>query len=96
MLAFLRITDLLAMLGTQCMTFNTPAKADERLIANWQKYADRFITSDGRVVDNANHNVSHSEGQGYAMLLAERLDDRNIPIRFARQRAQMLKRRKDP
>ena len=57
------------------MTLNTPANADERLIANWRTYADRFISSDGRVVDNANHNVSHSEGQGYAMLLAERLND---------------------
>jgi endoglucanase len=76
MLAFSRIASLLALLGTQCTTFNTPAKADERLLANWRTYVDRFITSDGRVVDNANHGISHSEGQGYAMLLAERLDER--------------------
>jgi endoglucanase len=42
----------------------------------WSQYKDRFVTSEGRVVDNANGGISHSEGQGYAMLIAERLDDR--------------------
>ena len=31
----------------------------------WQAYKRAFITDGGRVVDNANGNVSHSEGQGY-------------------------------
>jgi endoglucanase len=31
---------------------------------------------EGRIVDNANGGISHSEGQGYAMLIAERLNDR--------------------
>jgi endoglucanase len=73
----LRIVSLFALLGTQCAMFEMPASADERLIANWRTYADRFISADGRVIDNANGNVSHSEGQGYGMLLAERLDDRD-------------------
>jgi len=34
------------------------------------------VTSEGRVVDNANGDISHSEGQGYVMLIAERLEDR--------------------
>jgi endoglucanase len=75
--ALLRIVSLFALLGTQCAMCEVPASADERLVASWRTYADRFITADGRVVDNANGNVSHSEGQGYAMLLAERLDDRD-------------------
>jgi endoglucanase len=65
------------VLGTQWAMSEMPVRADERLITSWRIYADRFITADGRVVDNANGNVSHSEGQGYAMLLAERLDDRD-------------------
>jgi endoglucanase len=73
----LRIVSLFALLGTQCAMFEMPASADERLIASWRTYADRFISADGRVIDNANGNVSHSEGQGYGMLLAERLDDRD-------------------
>ena len=72
-----RIASLLVLFGTQYAMLDLPANADERLIASWRAYADRFIASDGRVVDNANGNVSHSEGQGYAMLLAERLDDRD-------------------
>jgi endoglucanase len=46
------------------------------LVDGWRQYKDRFVTSEGRVVDNVNGGVSHSEGQGYAMLIAERLDDR--------------------
>jgi len=46
------------------------------LVDSWRQYKDRFVTSAGRVVDNANGGISHSEGQGYAMLIAERLDDR--------------------
>jgi endoglucanase len=39
-------------------------------------YVDRFITPEGRLTDDANGGVSHSEGQGYAMLIAVRADDR--------------------
>lgn len=46
------------------------------LVDAWRQYKERFVTSEGRVVDNANGDISHSEGQGYAMLIAERLDDR--------------------
>ena len=46
------------------------------LVDGWRQYKERFVTSEGRVVDNANGGISHSEGQGYAMLIAERLDDR--------------------
>ncbi len=42
---------------------------------NWAAYKDRFIV-DGRVVDDANGGVSHSEGQGFGMLLAAAHDDR--------------------
>lgn len=36
----------------------------------WAQYKQRFLLSDGRIVDTGNKNISHSEGQGYAMLLA--------------------------
>ena len=42
----------------------------------WQSYKARFITSAGRVIDTANDLISHSEGQGYAMLLAVAANDR--------------------
>jgi endoglucanase len=42
----------------------------------WRAYKARFVTEAGRVVDTANGSISHSEGQGYAMLLAVAADDR--------------------
>lgn len=42
----------------------------------WRAYKARFVTESGRVVDTANGNISHSEGQGYGMLLAVAADDR--------------------
>jgi endoglucanase len=42
----------------------------------WQAYKTRFISSGGRVTDNGNAGVSHSEGQGYGMILAVASDDR--------------------
>jgi len=41
----------------------------------WNTYRARYIEN-GRVVDGTNGNVSHSEGQGYGMLLAEGHADR--------------------
>ncbi|MEG9529489.1 MAG: glycosyl hydrolase family 8, partial [Hyphomicrobiales bacterium] len=42
----------------------------------WRAYRSRFITDQGRVVDTANGQISHSEGQGYGMLLAVAAGDR--------------------
>ena len=41
----------------------------------WRLYQSRFITPEGRVVDTGNGGISHSEGQGYGMLLAVAYDD---------------------
>ena len=49
--------------------------------ALWQTYKARFIKANGRVVDNANGNVSHSEGQGFAMVMAVAAND---PATFER------------
>lgn len=49
------------------------AMADE--ISPWDSFKARFVTSDGRVVDTGNKNISHTEGQGYAMLAAATFDD---------------------
>ena len=44
--------------------------------ANWADYKCRFLLDDGRIVDTANKNVSHSEGQAWGLLLAESQGDR--------------------
>lgn len=36
----------------------------------WRLYKQRFLDGSGRIVDTGNGGISHSEGQGYGMLLA--------------------------
>lgn len=51
-----------------------PAAADERQASvkadAWAEYKSKFLDSSGRILDDANGNVSHSEGQGYGLLLS--------------------------
>ncbi len=42
----------------------------------WTSYKQRFVTASGRVVDTGNDYISHSEGQGYGLLLAVAAADR--------------------
>lgn len=42
----------------------------------WDSFKTRFLTSDGRIQDTGNKNISHTEGQGYAMLMAVEYNDR--------------------
>ncbi|MCR0982512.1 glycosyl hydrolase family 8 [Roseomonas populi] len=42
----------------------------------WVAFKARFLSPEGRVVDNGNANQSHSEGQGWGLSLAEHFDDR--------------------
>ncbi len=42
----------------------------------WNDFKSTFLRDDGRIVDSGNAGISHSEGQGYAMLLAVAADDR--------------------
>jgi endoglucanase len=46
------------------------------LDAEWVSYRDRFMTSEGRIVDAGQGGISTSEGQGFAMLLAAAHNDR--------------------
>lgn len=42
----------------------------------WSAFKSRFMTPEGRIVDTGNNNVSHTEGQGYGMLMAVAWNDR--------------------
>ncbi len=42
----------------------------------WQLFKQRYITAEGRVLDTANGDISHSEGQGIAMFFAAAYNDR--------------------
>lgn len=43
----------------------------------WSAYKAAFVTAEGRVVDTANGGISHSEGQGYGLLLSYLAQDRD-------------------
>jgi len=47
---------------------------------DWAAFKARFLLADGRIVDTGNGGISHSEGQGYGMILAEAAND---PVAFA-------------
>jgi endoglucanase len=36
----------------------------------WEAYKAKFLDASGRIIDNGNGNISHSEGQGYGLILA--------------------------
>lgn len=42
----------------------------------WEQYKARFYMPDGRIVDTGNGSVSHTEGQGFAMLMAVANNDK--------------------
>ena len=49
-----------------------PAEAQQPMITTeaWQAYKTKFLDPGGRVIDDGNGNISHSEGQGYGLLLS--------------------------
>lgn len=63
--------------------------------ARWQLYQERFIAAEGRVIDTGNGGISHSEGQGYGMLLAVAAGDQATFERLWRWTEANLAVRKD-
>jgi endoglucanase len=44
--------------------------------ASWEPFRDRFVAPEGRVLDDSQGSITHSEGQGAVMLLAVAHNDR--------------------
>lgn len=61
---------LVALLASLVMSQFAQANID------WAHYKSRFLMPDGRIIDTGNNNVSHTEGQGFAMLFAVSSQDR--------------------
>lgn len=80
-------TRLLSLLLLSCNLFTGGAtmarsQPEENVAADlaagaWLVYRHNFLTEEGRVVDNRAGGISHSESQGYGMLMAEAADDRD-------------------
>ncbi|MES5097936.1 glycosyl hydrolase family 8 [Agrobacterium sp. BA1120] len=59
-----------ALVMMAMMLFPISATAASVTEADWTTYKAAFLDPAGRIVDTANNNISHSEGQGYGMWLA--------------------------
>jgi endoglucanase len=68
-----RLVAVLAVL-VLCTCGHAPGPSLDRGL--WETYRGAYISDDGRVIDSGQLGISHSEGQGYAMILAEAADDR--------------------
>lgn len=42
----------------------------------WREFKVAHLAADGRIIDHGNGGISHSEGQGYGLLIAEAANDR--------------------
>lgn len=62
---------------------------------HWGKYRSAFLSDDGRIVDYFQDKSSHSEGQGYGMILALAHNDRAIFEKIWRWTDNNLLKRKD-
>jgi endo-1,4-beta-D-glucanase Y len=82
-------------------TAHNPGHADYRALpqapsnAEWSLFRNRFINGEGRVIDTGNGNSSHSEGQGWALLMAEAHGDRATFDRVLAWTQRALKRPHD-
>ncbi|WP_306812602.1 glycosyl hydrolase family 8 [Sphingobium sp. CFD-2] len=63
-----------AMLAGACGRANGTRAV--RTDALWSTFKSAFLLRSGRIVDNGNGGVSHSEGQGYGLWLALCANDR--------------------
>ena len=70
--------------------FSLPACA-----ADWKTYQQTFVSPDGRVTDFFQNSISHSEGQGYGLLLALMNGDRSAFERIFKWTTDNLQVRRD-
>lgn len=75
------LTILLFCMGHKAVANDSPdqimsLQAPTISASEWSAYAGRFLSENGRIIDDANGNISHSEGQGYGLLLAVLADRR--------------------
>ncbi|HEY8899558.1 MAG TPA: glycosyl hydrolase family 8 [Chthoniobacterales bacterium] len=62
---------------------------------DWKLFKERFLAKEGRIVDDGNGGITHSEGQGYGMLLAVGFRDRDAFDRIWEWTSTHLKRKDD-
>ncbi|PCS21298.1 glycosyl hydrolase family 8 [Candidatus Enterovibrio escicola] len=92
-------TPIMMMLSVFAIVLNSSSHAISNCNSDvwmWDLFKKSFISLDGRVIDNANRRISHSEGQGYGMLMAEYYSDSRTFQRLWRWTRLNLQRDEDP
>ncbi|MGE5255993.1 MAG: glycosyl hydrolase family 8 [Hyphomicrobiales bacterium] len=77
-------------IGLAVLSFSWVASA-----MDWKAYQQAFVSGDGRVVDFFQNSISHSEGQGYGLLLALMNGDRPAFERMVKWTTDNLQVRRD-
>nr|WP_232479316.1 glycosyl hydrolase family 8 [Roseomonas rosulenta] len=70
-------------------------RAAAAALPDWRLFAERFLRPDGRIIDTGNAGVSHSEGQGWGLMLAAVAQDRDAFERIRAWTRRVLKRPHD-
>lgn len=85
---------VLAGFLANCPQSSQAAPLDPLIAADdWQAYKDRFLDRGGRIIDGANGDISHSEGQGYGLLLSVLADSQpDFELIWAFTRTELLLR----
>jgi len=67
-----RWRSILAVCGVAILAIAQPVAAQRTAIdpQAWTAYKAKFLDPNGRIIDDGNGGISHSEGQGYGLLLA--------------------------
>lgn len=61
---------LVLFMGWFCMAAHAQA------LRGWEEWKSAYVSADGRVVDTGQRNISHSEGQGFGLVLATAANDK--------------------
>jgi len=72
----MRPAPVLLLLGMLGGTVGPAGAAPAIQPEEWRSYVEAFIGPEGRVIDTGNGGISHSEGQGYGLVLSVLADDR--------------------
>lgn len=96
MVLIMRRRSFFAGLGWSALLPNLPfAESSEPNLLGWSSWKGAFLSPDGRVVDTLQGGISHSEGQGYGMVLASAFTDRSTFEAMRRWTEQHLAVRQD-
>lgn len=75
-LSAIRRRTLLCTTALTALGLPSIANAQAQTLRGWGAWKAQFMQADGRVMDTAQQHISHSEGQGFAMVLATAANDR--------------------